>query len=82
MSVYRRKVIDATGGNVERVMVGHMGYGLAGLSAGDLRSRDQTVHSDPLESEPAHAVVCGPKTYSNRKFFYRQSTWVIAPPER
>lgn len=80
MSMYRRTVIDATGGNVERVMVGHVGYGLVGLSAGDLRSRDQTVHSDPLNNEPAHAVICGPKTESNRKFFYRRSVWVIAPP--
>lgn len=81
MSMYRRTVIDATGGNVERVMVGHIGYGLAGLRAGDLRARDQTVHSDPLEGEPAHAVVCGRKTNGNRKFFYRQSVWVIPPPE-
>ena len=47
MSVYRRTVIEATGGNIDRVMVGHVGYGLAGINAGDLRSRDQTIHSDP-----------------------------------
>lgn len=81
MSMYRRTVIDATGGNFKRVMVGHIGYGLVGLSAGDLRGRDQTVHSDPLEDEPAHAVICGPKTDGNRKFFYRRSVWVVAPPE-
>lgn len=80
MSVYRRTVIDTTGGNIERVMVGHTGYGLVGLSAGDLRSRDQTVNSDPLEDELAHAVVCGAKTHGNRKFFSRQSVWVIVPP--
>jgi hypothetical protein len=80
MSMYRRTVIDATGGNIERVMVGHLGYGLVGVSAGDLRSRDQTIHSDPLPEEPSHAVVCGPKTDSNRKFFYRRSVWVIMPP--
>jgi hypothetical protein len=80
MSMYRRTVIDATGGNIERVMVGHAGYGLAGLCAGELRSRNQTVHSNPLEDEPAHAEVCGRKTDSNRKFFYQRSVWVIAPP--
>lgn len=81
MSMYRRTVIDATGGNLERVMVGQIGYGLAGLSASDLRSRDQTIHSDPLPTEAAHAVVCGPKTDANRKHFYRRSVWVIPPPE-
>ena len=80
MSVYRRNVIDAAGGNVERVMVGHEGYGLVGISAGHLRTRDQTVHSDPLPTESAHAVVCGQKTDSNRRFFAQQAAWVIGPP--
>jgi hypothetical protein len=81
MSMYRRTVIEASGGNIDRVMVGHVGYGLAGINAGDLRSRDQTIHSDHLPAEPAHAVVCGPKTDSNRKHFYRRSVWVIRPPD-
>ena len=80
MSMHRRTVIDSTGGHIERLMVGHIGFGLVGLSAGDLRSRDQTVHSDPLDDEPAHALICGTKTDSNRRFFRRQSVWVIAPP--
>jgi hypothetical protein len=81
MSMYSRAVIDATGGDILRVMAAHPGYSLVGLSAGDLRSRDQTVHSDPLPDEPAHALICGAKTDSNRKFFYQHSVWVIPPPE-
>jgi len=80
MSVYRRDLLDATGGTVQRVMVGHEGYALVGLYALQLRSRDQTIHSDPLPKEAAHAVVCGPKTDSNRRFFARQAFWVIEPP--
>lgn len=80
MSVYRRDLIDATGGNVARVMVGHESYGLVGINAGYFRARDQTVHSDPLLAEPAHTVVCGLKTDSNRRFFARQAVWVIQPP--
>jgi hypothetical protein len=81
MSMYRRAIIDATGGDIQRVMVGHIGYGLAGLTAGDLRSRDQTVHADARPEETAHALICGTKTDSNRKFFSRNSVWVIPPPE-
>ena len=80
MSVYCRDTIELGGGNIERVMAGHDdGYALAGVTAGQFRSRDQTVHSDPLPDEIAHALVCGPKTDSNRKKFRQQAVWVIAP---
>jgi hypothetical protein len=79
MSVYRQTVIESSGGTMERVMEGHAGYALAAISAGDLRSRDQTVHSDPLADEPAHAVVCGDKTKGTQRFFSRRAVWVIPP---
>jgi|GEM_PF-2850313 hypothetical protein len=80
MSVYRRDVIDVEGGDISRVMVGHDGYALAGLTAGHFRMRDQTVHPDPLPNESAHTVICGVKTESTRRFFRKNSVWVIPPP--
>ena len=80
MSVYRRDVMEATGGKIRRVMVGHEGYGLVGINARHFRARDQTVHSDPLPTEAAHALVCGRKTPSSRRFFAHCAFWVIAPP--
>ena len=79
MSVYRQTVIESSGGAIERVMKGHAGYALAAISAGDLRSRDQTVHNNPLPDEPAHAVVCGDKTKGTQRFFSRSAVWVIPP---
>lgn len=80
MSLYRRNVIEYEGGSVDRVMAGHHGYGLASVTAAQLRSRQQTNHPNPLPDEAAHAVACGPKTHSNRKFLARRAVWVIPPP--
>ena len=56
MSVYRRDVIDNEGDDPTRVIVGHEGYGLVSVSAGQVRCKNQTVCSDPLPGESAHAV--------------------------
>jgi hypothetical protein len=79
MSVYRRDIIDAEGGEVTRVMVGHDGFALASLTAGQVRTKDQTVFPDPLPEESSHAKICGPKPESTRRWFARQAEWVIAP---
>ena len=73
MSVYRRDIIDAEGGEVTRVMVGHDGFALASLTAGEVRSRHQTVFPDPLLEESSHAKICGPKPESTRRWFAKQS---------
>lgn len=80
MSVYRRDVIDAGNSTVQRVMIGHEGYGLVGLSAAQFRAKNQTVFPDPLPEESSHAKICGPKPESTRRWFAKQATWVIAPP--
>jgi hypothetical protein len=79
MSVYRHDVIDAEGGDVRRVMIGHNGFGLASLTAGQFRVKNQTVHSKPLPSESSHAVICGSKPEGLRRWFAKQATWVIYP---
>ena len=80
MSVYRQDVIESEKGDIERVMIGHEGYGLASLTAGQVRSKLQTVFPAPLPDESSHAKVCGPKPRGTRRCFSRQAAWVIAPP--
>lgn len=81
MSVYRSDVIASERGIVERVMVGHKGFGLVALDAGPFRSRRQTVFPDRLPEETSHAKVRGPKTPSTRRWFAKQAQWLIPPPE-
>jgi hypothetical protein len=80
MSVYRRDIIDAEGAAVQRVMIGHWGFALASLTAGQFRSKQQTVFPDPLPVESSHAKICGPKSGGARRWFAKQAIWVIAPP--
>ena len=80
MSVYRKDIIDLDKDDVRRVMVGHAGFGLASLTAGQFRSKDQTVFPNPLPEESSHTKICGPKTGSNRRWFAKMATWVIPPP--
>ena len=80
MSVYRQNVIEDEGGQPNRVLENHEDYTLVSISAGHVRSRDQTVHPDPLPEESSHALICGPKPKSTRKWFARHAEWVIEPP--
>ena len=82
MSVYRRDVIDAEGGDVGRVLIGHEGYALAGITAGLVRSREQTVFSNPLPTESSHAKACGPKPRRVTREFAKHAEWIVAPPAR
>ena len=82
MSVYRRDVIEAKGGDVRRVMVGHEGYALAFLTAGQVRPKSQTVHTDPLTEESSHTQVCGPKPKSTCRWFAKKAEWAITPQNK
>ena len=81
MSVYRQDVIEDEGGTPDRVLANHSGFGLVSVSAGQVRSKTQTVHSAPVPEESSHGAVCGPKPKSTRKWFARQAQWVVAPPQ-
>ena len=81
MSVYREDIIISEQGTVERVMFGHEEYGLVALTAGQFRSRQQTIFSDRLPEESSHTKVCGPKTDSNRRWFAKQAEWTTPPPQ-
>lgn len=80
MSVYRRDIIGAEGGDVRRVMIGHEGFALTSLAAGQFRSMEQTVFPDPLPEESSHAKICGPKPERVRRWFAKHAVWVIPPP--
>jgi hypothetical protein len=79
MSVYRRDILDAEGASVQRVMIGHAGFALAALTAGQFRSKQQSVFPDPLPEESSHAKICGPKSDGTKRWFARQAEWVIEP---
>ena len=80
MSVYRQDIIHAEGASIQRVMAGHEDYALASLMAGQVRSKEQTVHPDPLPEESSHTQICGPKQKKTCRWFATQSEWVIPPP--
>lgn len=69
MSVYRRDVIESGEDTVQWIMAGHASFALASLTAGQVRSKRQTVFPAPLPGEPSHAKVCGPKPDSVRRWF-------------
>lgn len=79
MSVYRQDVIELEGGAYTRVLAGHAGFALVSLGAHQVRERQQTVHPQPLPGESAHAVVCGPKTDSVRRYWAKSAKWVVWP---
>ena len=83
MSAYRRAIIESEGGSVARVMHGHETYGLVSLGVGVLRTKDQSIHPDPLTEESSHTQVCGPKPRSTCRHFAKEAAWVIplANPE-
>ena len=80
MPVYRRDFIDAEGGDLRRVTIGHEGFALTSLTAGQFRSKDQTVFPDPLSEESSHVKICGPKPGSVRRWFAKHAAWVVPPP--
>ena len=81
MSVYRQDVVQDEGAEPNRVLANHPGFGLVSILTGQVRSRNQTVHADPVSEESSHAKVCGPKPKSTRKWFARQAEWLVAPPQ-
>jgi len=80
MPVCRRDIIDAEGGDLRRVIIGHAGFALTSLTAGQFRSKDQTVFPDPLPKESSHAKIRGPKPESVSRWFAKHAAWVIPHP--
>lgn len=59
---------------------GYASHGLASITARHARSLRQDVFHDPLETNPAHALVRGKKTPGIAKSLARSATWMLLPP--
>jgi len=66
----------------ERSLMGYPLHGLASITAGDARFLKQTVIHDPLETNPAHALVKGHKTLRIAKSLALSAKWEVLPPNR
>ena len=64
----------------EQSLSGHASHGLASIKAGHARSLGQDVFHDPLETNPAHALVKGKKTPRIGRSLARSAKWEALPP--
>ena len=79
MSVVLADVLAATGRNPDDVLADCRGFALAMITAGLARECQQGVAREPLEREPAHAVVFGRKTKPVMRKLATGARWVIPP---
>jgi hypothetical protein len=63
------------------VLIGHVDYALARITAALVRSNRQGIYRHPLPDDPAHAEVFGPKSEGVRKRLAKGADWEI-PPNR
>src|SRR5437879_3690071 len=82
MSVLLEDVVITSGRDAASALADHPGYALAAITAGLARACQQGVARDPTPSEPAHAVVFGPKPKSAQRRLAKQSSWVIPPQQQ
>lgn len=79
MSVVLGDDVRAVGRDPGSVLIGHAGFALAALTAGQVRNDGQRVVRDPLPDEPAHALVVGVKPQGARRRWAKSAHWVVAP---
>lgn len=80
MSVLIAADVLSSGRTADSVIQPFAGFAMASFTAGLARSCQQGVARQPLEDEPAHAIVFGRKSGSVTKRFAKESCWVV-PPE-
>ena len=80
MSVTLADELLASHRSLEDGLAGLEGYALAGISAGFVRELGLGVAGEPLDDEPAHAVVLGKKSKKIRSALAKAAIWVVAPP--
>ncbi|MBZ0168327.1 MAG: hypothetical protein K8F29_02645 [Kofleriaceae bacterium] len=64
----------------QRVLSEYSSHGLASITAGYARSLEQDVFHDPVENNPAHAIVKGNKPPRIAKSLARSAKWDVLPP--
>lgn len=72
-------VVLASESTLARVLAGHAGFGVAGLSARMVRALGLGIVRAPTPDEPAHAVVIGPKSQRTRRRLRDAAQWVFRP---
>ena len=80
MSVVLAEAVGGRSG--AEILTGHEGFALAAVSVGVVRACGLGVVRDPLESEPAHALVVGPKPKAVQRRLAKAAAWVVPPPPR
>ena len=64
----------------QRSLSRHPSHGLASITALVARSLGQEVIHNPLNINPAHALVIGNKSLATARSLARSATWVLLPP--
>ena len=80
MSVLVADVVEDTGRSLADALTNYPGFALASITAGLARKCEQGIAREPLEDEPAHAVVFGRKTKGVQRRLAKKCEWVLPPP--
>lgn len=66
----------------KQTLTGYPSHGLASIMAGHARALGQDVFHDPLELNPAHAIVKGNKPLGIARSLAQSAKWEAPPPNR
>ena len=69
---------------LDDVLVGHPNYRVVNIPVSLARQLGQKIHRDEITEpppQPAHVLVCGPKTKSVKNKFAKNCSWVGEAPE-
>jgi hypothetical protein len=80
LSVVLAEAVVAAGRGALQILEGHDGFALAAITAGAARTCGLGVVRDPLPTEPAHALVVGPKTKAIQRRLAKAAIWIVPPP--
>ena len=79
MSVVLGEDVLRDGRSAQSIVHSFPGFAVATFTAGLARSCQQGIAREPLDEEPAHAVIFGRKTDSVKRRLAKSSHWVLAP---
>ncbi len=80
-SVILADEVLAAGGDAASVLVGHTGFALAAVKAGDARACGQGIARDPLPEQRAHALLFGAKPKSVQRRLAKAAMWAVEPQQ-
>ena len=63
----------------ERTLAGHEGFGLVALTVADIRAAGLGVVRNPVEGNPQHVLIQGPKKRAAKRTLARQAEWIKRP---